>query len=240
MKARRALRKLLAAVSPGTDDDTLRELARQWTRATWARELYLGNTWLGFPILQWPTDMLILQEIIFAQRPRVIVETGTYRGGSAIFYASLLRLLGEGKVVSVDIKIEDEVRRAIAASPFADRIALVPGDSSSAEVVARVGEEVGAESRVLVVLDSDHSYAHVLAELRAYSRFVPVGGYLVAMDTICHDLWDLPRGAPEWKEDNPLRAVHDFLREHPEFEADRSREKLRVTYAPGGFLRRLR
>ena len=239
MTLRKAVRNLLAAGSR-LDDRTLRELARQWTRAAWQRELYAGNTWLGFPILQWPTDLMVLQEIIFEQRPRVIVETGTHRGGSTIYYACLLRLLGGGKVVSVDIEIADGVRAAIEASPFADMITLVQGDSKSPEVVRGIGEAVGDERNALVELDSDHCRSHVAAELRAYCGFVPVGGYLIAMDTICHDLWDLPQGSPRWKDDNALQAVEDFLREHPEFEADRSREKLLVTFSPGGFLRRVR
>jgi cephalosporin hydroxylase len=103
-----------------------------------------------------------------------------------------------------------------------------------------VGEEIGDETNVLVVLDSDHGRAHVLGELRAYCGFVPIGGYLVAMDTICHDLWDLPHGAPQWKRDNALLAVADFVRDHPEFEVDHAREKFLVTYSPGGFLRRSR
>lgn len=239
MSWRKAVKNLLAAGSR-LDDQTLRELARQWTRAAWQRELWQSNTWLGFPILQWPTDVVVMQQIIFDQRPRVIVETGTHRGGSAVYYASLLRLLGGGRVVSVDIEIPDQVRQAIAGSPLGDMITLVRGDSKAPQVVTEVRRLVGEESNVLVMLDSNHSRAHVLAELRSYRGFIPVGGYLVAMDTICHDLWDLPHGAPEWREDNPLLAVKDFLREHPEFEADRSREQFLVTYAPGGFLRRLR
>jgi len=240
MRLRKAVRQLLASAAGQVDDATLHELARQWTRAAWQRGLYVGNTWLGFPILQWPTDMMVIQEIIFEQRPRVMIETGTHRGGSTIYYASLLRLLGGGRVVSVDIEIPDQVQQAVTGSPFADMITLVRGDSKAPEVVSRVRQLVGDEKNVVVVLDSDHGRGHVLAELRAYCAFVPVGGYLVAMDTICHDLWDLPNGAPQWRDDNPLRAVEDFLREHPEFEADRSREKFLVTYAPGGFLKRVR
>jgi cephalosporin hydroxylase len=240
MGLRTAIRRLLASASRGVDDDTLRELARQWTRATWQREMYFGNHWLGFPILQWPTDLLVLQEIVFEQRPRVIVETGTYRGGSAIYCASLLRLLGEGRVISVDVEVADDVRRAVAQSSLGDIITLICGDSQAPQVVGQVEAAIRGESNVLVVLDSDHSREHVLAELRAYSRFVPVGGYLIAMDTICHDLWDVPGGRPDWRDNNPLRAVHDFLREHPQFEADLARQKLLVTYSPGGFLRRVR
>jgi cephalosporin hydroxylase len=234
----KAIRRALARVAGGVDDATLRELARQWTRGAWQRNLWQGNTWLGFPILQWPTDMMVVQEIIFQQRPRIIVETGTHRGGSTVYYASLLRLIGDGRVVSVDVEIPDAVRAAIAASPLADRIVLVQGDSKAPEVVARVRDVAAGESNVLVVLDSDHSRAHVLAELRAYCDLAPVGGYLIAMDTICSDLWDLPNGVRAWQDDNALRAVEDFLREHPEFEVDRSCEKFLVTFSPGGFLRR--
>ena len=240
MSLRRAINGLLARAAGGVDDATLHELARQWTRTAWQRELYVGTTWLGFPILQWPTDMVVMQEIIFEQRPRVVIETGTHRGGSTIYYASLLRLLGAGRVISVDLEIPGEVREAIAGSGFAEMITLIEGDSKATAVVREVGEAVGDEANVLVVLDSDHSRAHVLGELRAYYGFVPVGGYLVAMDTICHDLWDLPHGAREWREDNALLAVEDFLREHPEFEVDRAREKLLVTFSPGGFLQRRR
>ncbi len=240
MRLRSAIRRLLASASRGVDDETLRELARQWTRASWQRGMFLGNCWLGFPIQQWPTDLLVLQEIICEQRPRVIVETGTCRGGSAIYYASLLRLLGEGRVISVDLNLADDARRAIAESPLGEIITLISGDSKAPRVVAQVEAAIAGESKVLVVLDSDHSREHVLAELRAYSRFVPVGGYLIAMDTICHDLWDVPGGARDWRENNPLRAVEGFLREHPQFEADLSRQRLLVTYSPGGFLKRVR
>jgi len=240
MGLRKAVKEIVTRAAGGVDDATLRELARQWTRAAWQHDLWQGNTWLGFPVLQWPTDMLAMQEIVFQQRPRVVVETGTHRGGSTIYYASLLRLVGGGRIVSVDIEIPEAVRAAIGASPFADIITLVQGDSKAPEVVARVQEAARGEDNVLVVLDSDHSRAHVLAELQAYCDLVPVGGYLVAMDTICHDLWDLPNGVRAWKDDNALRAVEDFLGEHPEFEADRSREKLLVTFSPGGFLRRRR
>jgi cephalosporin hydroxylase len=240
MSLRRAVKRALARAAGTVDEATLYDLARQWTRAAWQRELYAHTTWLGFPILQWPTDMVVMQEIIVEQRPRIIVETGTHRGGSTIYYASLLRLLGGGRVISVDIEIPDDVRQALTASMFGDTVTLIEADSKAPETVRRVGEEISDETNVLVVLDSDHSRAHVLGELRAYCGFVPIGGYLVAMDTICHDLWDLPHGALEWKEDNALLAVEDFLRERPEFEVDHAREKFLVTYSPGGFLRRSR
>ena len=235
---RMALKRLLRRARPGIPDTTLGKLAREWTRWAWERRLDEGHAWLGFPIYQWPTDLMVLQEVIFDQRPRVVVETGTWQGGSAIFYASLLKLLGGGRVISVDIEHPATVRDAVATSPFSYQISLITGDSVSAEIIARVQELVGDEQNVLVVLDSLHTYEHVLKELKAYSEFVPPSGNLVVLDTICYDLWDLPRATPRWRTDNALRAVETFLSEHPEFEVDQSRERYLFTAAPRGFLRR--
>ncbi len=214
-------------------------LALRWTKAMWAADLWQGNRWLGVEICQWPTDLLIMQEIVFEQRPKVIIETGTYRGGSSIFYASLLKLLDGGRVISVDIEHSEEVRRTVAGHPLGSSVTLVTGDSKAPEIVGRGREELAGEERVLVVLDSAHSRAHVLDELRTYRQFVPVGGYLAVFDTICRELRSLP-GLGAWRQDNPLNAVEEFLAEAPEFEADRSREKLLVSFCPGGFLRRVR
>lgn len=218
------------------------DLPREWTRMLWQNELWRGNHWAGMPILQWPTDLLILQELVWEQKPRVIVETGTYRGGSAVFFASLLHLLGmeDGRVISVDIHLAPEVADSVARHPLGRRITLVEGSAIAPATLRRVEELVGDETNVLVFLDSDHSYAHVLAELRAYRRFVPPGGYLCAFDTIMKDLWDLPLAAPSWREDNPHRAVLDFVAEDPAFEIDRHRNRLAVGFAPDGFLRRVR
>ena len=235
---RAGLKRLLRRLRPGIDDATFRQLAREWTRWAWERQLDQGHRWLGFPIYQWPTDLMVLQEIICERRPRVIVETGTWQGGSAVFFASLLKLLGGGSVISVDVEHPEEVRQALATSPFGDQITLITGDSVSHENVRRVRELVGGEPNTLVVLDSLHTYDHVLAELRAYCDFVPAGGYLIVLDTICYDLWDLPRATPRWRSDNALRSVETFLAEHPEFEVDQSRERYLVTAAPRGFLRR--
>lgn len=214
-------------------------LARKWTKAMWVASLWQGNRWLGVDILQWPTDLLVIQELLFEQKPKVIVETGTYGGGSAIFYASLLRLLGGGRVISVDVAHSEETRRTIAGHEFGPAVTLITGDSKAPEIVGRVREELAGEERVLVALDSDHSYAHVLDELRAYREFVPVGGYMLVFDTVCRELASLP-GFRRWRRDNPRRAVETFLREAPQFEQDRSREKLMVTFCRGGFLKRTR
>jgi cephalosporin hydroxylase len=236
-------RLLKLPVIPARSPELTRDLPREWTRALWQNELWRGNRWHGMPILQWPTDLLILQELIGELRPRVIVETGTYRGGSAVFFASMLQLFGieDGRVISVDVHLAPEVREAVARHPLGGRITLVEGSSIDPATVRRVEELAGDEANVFVFLDSDHSYHHVLEELRAYQRFVPVGGSLCAFDTIMKDLWDLPLAETSWKDDNPHRAVLDFVAEtEGAFAIDAHRNRLAVGFAPDGYLRRMR
>jgi|SRR6185369_10246666 len=236
-------RRLKLPVISARSPELARDLPREWTRALWQNELWRGNQWHGMPILQWPTDLLILQELIGELRPRVIVETGTYRGGSAVFFASLLQLFGieDGRVISVDIHIAREVAEALGRHPLGGRITLVEGSSTAPETVRRVEELVAGETNVFVFLDSDHTYRHVRDELAAYQKLVPAGGYLCAFDTIMKDLWDLPLAETSWRDDNPHRAVLDFLAESGgAFEIDRTRNRLAVGFAPDGYLKRLR
>jgi cephalosporin hydroxylase len=214
-------------------------LARLWTKVLWNSELWKQVSWLGVPVLQWPTDLIVLQELIARVRPTRVVETGLYLGGSAIFYASILRLLGiDGRVISVDIRIDPGARRNIETSAFHDRIDLLEGDSASAVVHRRIETLLGGEANVLVCLDSEHGYAHTLAELRLFSRYVPVGGYLVLFDTICEALAETPKGDPAWAHDSPMAALRQFLAETPDFVSDPQWEKLLVTFLPRGFLLR--
>lgn len=214
-------------------------LARQWTKAMWNESLWKQTRWLGVPVLQWPTDLLVMQDLIAAQRPRVIVETGLYLGGTSIFYASMLDLLKiDGRVISIDIQIHPEARKHIEASAYRERITLIEGDSKSETVHAQIQRLLGGEEKVLVTLDSDHSYQHTLGELRAFRRYVPAGGYMVLFDTICQDLADVPHGDPAWVRDSPMRALEEFLAEDARFESDPQWEKFLVTFAPRGFLRR--
>jgi cephalosporin hydroxylase len=224
-----------------TSEET-RQLARQWTKSMWNAELWKSARWLGVPVLQWPTDLLLMQELVVELRPRVIVETGVYVGGTAVFYASLLHMVGidGGRVLSVDIQIHPEARRNVEASRFRDGITLIEGDSKSDAVHSELQRLIGGEPNVLVCLDSDHSYAHTLAELRAFSRYVPVGGYMVLFDTICEELADTPKGDPSWKTDNPMAALREFLKESPAFESDPRFDKFMVSFAPRGFLKRIR
>ena len=214
-------------------------LARQWTKTMWNASLWKQVRWLGVPVLQWPTDLILMQELIAELRPRMIVETGLYLGGTAVYYASLLHLLGiEGRVISIDIEIHPEARRNIDGSPYRDRIRLIEGDSKSDAVHAELQRQLAGESNVLVCLDSDHSYAHTLGELRAFAGYIPVGGYMVLFDTICEDLADTPNGDPAWKQDNPMAALRQFLSENPNFSTDQRFGKYLVSFAPQGFLKR--
>src|SRR3972149_2051726 len=166
--------------APAHPSEATAQLARQWTKAMWNSELWKQVSWLGVPVLQWPTDLTLMREVLARVRPRRVVETGLYLGGTAIFYASILQVLGiDGRVVSNDIRVDPVARKNIEACPFRDRIDLIEGDSKSDAVHQQLQTLLGGETNVLVCLDSDHSYAHTLAELRMVSRYVPVGGYLV-------------------------------------------------------------
>src|SRR3990170_8310767 len=215
----------LRSLPPATE-----QLARQWTKAMWSSELWKQVSWLGVPVLQWPTDLVLMQELIAKLRPTCIVETGTYLGGTAIFYASILHLLGiDGRVLSVDIEVHPEARQNVEASAFRDRIHLIEGDSKAESVHQQIQRLLHGEQSVLVCLDSDHGSAHALAELRLFSRYVPVGGYVVVFDTICEDLADAPNADPAWSQDNPMAALRQFLAENPDFSSDPQWGKFLVT-----------
>jgi cephalosporin hydroxylase len=196
-------------------------------------------TWLGRPIIQYPEDIVALQEVIWKVQPDLIVETGIAHGGSLIFSASLLKLMGgRRRVLGVDIDIRSHNRAAIEAHPLADHIAMIEGssiDDSTVETIFRFAREF---VRPLVILDSNHTHEHVLAELRAYSPLVQAGSYLIVMDTVVEYVaWEYPDR--DWgRGDNPLTATRAFLDENRRFEIDEEYDrKLLMSVAPSGFLR---
>jgi cephalosporin hydroxylase len=189
-----------------------------WLKASWNLKYSYTFTWMGRPIIQYPEDIVRLQEVIYFLKPDVIIETGVAHGGSLIFYASLLKGMGKrGRVIGVDIEIRTPNRKAIENHELSTYITLLEGDSTAYDVVERVGETIQPHETVLVLLDSNHSYAHVMKELEAYHRLVTRGSYIVATDGIMQFVHDVPRGRPEWLADNPKRAVEDFVRMHPQF-----------------------
>ncbi len=161
--------------------------------------------------------MIRAQEVIYRVQPDVIVETGVAHGGSLVYYASLCKVIGKGRVIGVDIEIRPHNRRAIEEHPLSPLISLVEGDSIAPETVKKVHLLVKPGEVVMVFLDSCHTKQHVLAELEAYHDLISPDSYIVATDGIMKDLHDVPRGKPEWAWDNPAAAVVEFSQKHPEF-----------------------
>lgn len=221
-------------------DADIQARSRAWlTEITRHRYTY-NFTWLGRPVIQLPQDLLAVQEIVWQVRPDLVVETGIAHGGSLVHAASLLELLGgDGLVVGVDVDIRAHNRREIEAHPLAKRIRLIEGSSTDGTVVAAVRELARGRRAVLVMLDSDHTHAHVLRELELYAPLVTRGSYLIVFDTLIEDLPDELFAGRRWgKGNNPKTAVWQFLKTTGRFEVDsRIPAKLLLTCAPDGFLR---
>jgi cephalosporin hydroxylase len=193
-------------------------ISRLWLKASWNQKYSYTFTWMGRPIIQHPEDMVRLQEVIYFLKPDVIIETGVAHGGSLVFYASLLKSMAKrGRVIGIDIEIRPPNRKAIENHELSDYITLIEGDSTAPDTIQKAGEAIRPNDTVLVVLDSNHSYAHVTNELDAYHRFVTLGSYIVATDGIMQLVHDVPRGRPQWLTDNPSQAARDFVRMHPQF-----------------------
>jgi cephalosporin hydroxylase len=224
-------------------DGDIHALSRIWIRET-ARHRYSYNfRWLGRPIIQYPQDVFALQEILWDLKPELVIETGIAHGGSLVFYASMLELIGEGgRVLGIDVDIRPHNRAAIEAHPMSRRIEMIEGSSVDPRVIEAVHRRAAQSPSVLVVLDSNHTHEHVLAELNAYQSLVKPGGYLVVLDTIVEDM--RPEAFPNrpWGPgNNPKTAVHEFLRHNTRFEIDRDLDaKLLISVAPEGYLRCVR
>ncbi len=221
-------------------DPALQSLTQAWIKATHAYKYTYNYRWLGRPIIQLPPDIVLLQEIIWDVKPDFIVETGIAHGGSVVFHASVLELLGRnGIVVGIDVDIRSDNRRALLEHPLAHRIHLVEGSSIDESTVRKVRDLVQSRARGMVILDSNHTHHHVLQELQLYSPMVPRESYLVVLDTIIEDF---PPGSfpdrPWDRGNNPKTAVWEFLRGSDRFVIDKDREnKLLITVAPDGYLR---
>mgnify|MGYP001964261672 FL=1 len=222
-----------------SNEKDMQDLSREWMHKSIEDRYSYNFSWMGRPIIQYPQDMLAMQEIIWNVKPDLIIETGIAHGGSLIYYASLCELVGHGEVLGIDIDIRPHNRVEIENHSMFKRIRMIEGSSIDQHIVDQV-RELAKDKRVIVVLDSNHTHAHVLAELRAYAPLVSVGGYCVVFDTVVEDLQ--PGSFPDrpWDVgDNPKTAVQEFLKENDNFEIDRDIEsKIRITVAPDGYLRR--
>ena len=235
-----------AGTYPFDSPEAFRLVSDAWLRLGWGQKYTYSFTWLGRPVIQLPEDLLRVQELIAAVRPDVIVETGIAHGGSLVFYATLCKALDRGRVVGVDIEVRPHNRRALEAHPLFPLIELIEGDSTDPATVELVHAEVGPGDTTLVLLDSNHKKEHVLAELRAYADLVSRGSYVVVMDGIMAELVGAPGAEPEWDWDNPRTAIAAFLdedsrfvAEEPQFAFNEGLVTQRVTYWPGGFLKRI-
>ena len=238
------------------DEDT--ELAKksvEWLSETTKHNYSYNFAWQGRPIIQYPQDMIAMQELIWQIRPDLIIETGIAHGGSLIFSASMLAMLdmcdaiesgatinpqeSKRKVLGVDIDIRAHNRSAIEVHPMASRIQMIQGSSIAPEIIAQVYATAANFNKVLVCLDSNHTHAHVLAELQAYAPLASLGSYCCVFDTVIEDI---PKEDRPWGPgDSPKTAVWEYLETHPEFEIDKSiQHKLLITVAPDGYLKRVR
>lgn len=222
------------------EERSLHELGMKFIADTVKHEYSYHFRWLGLPIIQYPQDVVAMQELIWKLEPDAIVETGVARGGSLILSASILHLLDKGGVVvGVDIDIRPHNREAIESHRLARYIKLVQGSSTAADVIAQVKQHIAGAKRVLVILDSMHSHAHVLEELKLYAPLVTKGSYLVVMDSVVEMLpKELYPDRPWGPGDNPWTATQEYLKTTDRFEIDRSiPDKLMITVAPDGYLR---
>ena len=244
-------------ISQFAQDGVLNSLAHDWVFESMKRKYLYNFDWLGRPIIQYPQDMVAIQEIIWQVRPTLIIETGIAHGGSLILSASILALLdyceavesglaiypseSKRKVVGIDIEIREHNRSAIERHPMSSKIEMIEGSSTDQRIVDQVAELAKGHSSVLVLLDSNHTHDHVFNELEAYANLVSIGSYCVVFDTFVEDM---PIGyfadRPWDKGNSPRTAVDQFLKFHPEFEVDESiQNKLLITVAPGGFVKRI-
>jgi cephalosporin hydroxylase len=233
--------KVTQSLALGRDEEAFQQSLQLVTALDRYDYSYLWS-WMGVPIIQMPADVMATQEVIWATKPDVIIETGVARGGSVLFMASLLEVIGHGKVIGVDIDIRAHNRDSIERHPMSKRVVLIEGGSVDDDTLAKVRAEIPAGAKVMVVLDSDHSRDHVLAECRAYGPMVTPGCYMVVADTlvghVTQETAPKKRSKIWFKGDEPLSALQDYMSETDRFEVDRELNgKLVLSSSPGGYVR---
>lgn len=227
-------------------DEGFRLISDLYLKVGWNQKYTYTFTWFGVPVIQLPDDMIRYQEVVFALQPDVIVETGIAHGGSLVFSASLCKAMGKGRVIGVDIEIRPHNRARVETHPLFPLITMIEGSSVAPEIIAQVRGLIKPGETVLVVLDSNHSYAHVMAELHAYAPLVTKGSYIVSTDGCMRDLTEVPRGQKDWDKDNPANAAEDFAENNPSFIIEEPVWKFNestltgnVTHWPSAWLKRI-
>ena len=222
-------------------------ICKAMIRSGWDNKYVYSFTWMGRPIIQLPDDIIRIQEVVYSVKPDLIIETGVAHGGSLIFYASLLKAMGRGRVVGIDIEIRPHNRKAIEEHELFEYITLVEGSSVDEGIVEKVKSLVKPGEKVLVMLDSNHTKEHVLGELKAYSELVSVGSYIVAADGIMEDLVGAPRSNDDWSWNNPKVAAEEFVSENsnfiiedPTIPFNEGNIVEKVTYWPNAYIKRVK
>jgi cephalosporin hydroxylase len=224
------------------ENSSLIDAAAAFNVASNSAQYSYNFSWMGRPIIQYPQDMIAMQELIWQVQPDLIIETGIAHGGSLIYYASILELIGRGSVLGIDIDIRAHNRKEIERHPMFKRIKMIEGSSIAEDMAQQVRSYAKGKESIMVCLDSNHTHEHVLEELKLYAPLVTKGSYLVVFDTIVEDL---PEGyfsqkRPWGISNNPKTAVKEFLATNRDFEIDRSIDnKLLISVAPGGYLKRI-
>jgi cephalosporin hydroxylase len=232
---------------PLLSKESFQILSDLWVRVGWNQKYSYGFSWFGRPIMQLPEDMVRIQEVIYRVQPDVVIETGIAHGGSLVFYASILKAMGKGKVVGIDIEIRPHNRAAIEAHPLKPLITLIEGSSTDPKIVEEVRKQIPAGAKVLVLLDSNHTYQHVKDEIDCYADMVSVGSYLVVTDGVMEFLAGDPRAPKEWVHDNPRRAALEYAKADKGFVAEQPAAghteascDIRTTYWPDAYLKRVK
>ena len=230
-------------INGNAENETLIAAAKQFNNASNSAQYSYNFSWMGRPIIQYPQDMIAMQEIIWDVKPDLIIETGIAHGGSLIYYASLLELVGAGEVLGIDIDIREHNRKEIEKHQMFKRIKMISGSSINEDTIEKVKEHAEGKKKILVILDSNHTHDHVLKELELYSPFVSLSSYIVVFDTIVEDL---PEGyfsqqRPWGIGNNPKTAVSEFLQKNNQFIIDESIDnKLLISVGPSGYLKRIK
>jgi cephalosporin hydroxylase len=229
-------------IASNETNDKLRQAASAFNLESNKAQYSYNFSWMGRPIIQYPQDMIAMQELIWRVQPDLIIETGIAHGGSLIYYASLLELIGKGEVLGIDIDIRDHNRREVESHQMYKRITMLQGSSIDKSTVENVRKFTEGKNVIMVCLDSNHTHSHVRDELEFYAPFVTEGSYLVVFDTIVEDLPDNYLPGRAWSRgDNPKTAMFEFLNHHPEFIIDKDIDnKLLISVAPQGYLKRIK
>lgn len=224
------------------EDKAMQKLGVDFIAKTAENKYSYNFSWMGRPIIQFPQDMIAMQEIIWELKPDLIIETGIAHGGSIIYYASILELIGKGHILGIDIDIRKHNRDLIEAHPMFKRLTLLEGNSVSKKIISEVKKFAEGKETVMVCLDSNHTHEHVLSELKLYSPFVTKGSYLVVFDTIIEDMpKNIHYNRPWGIGNNPKTAIKEFQKINSDFISDKSIDnKLLISVAPEGYLKRIK